>query len=244
MKGKKVLTSGITSQKLGRVFVAATNKGGAGKSTTIACLSLWWHQAGYNVALLDGDPNQTLTRWHSKGNALSQLPLVSETNEDLVVEAIERMAATNDLVMVDCPGFASTLTLFVLSSADFVIIPAMCDEANVFEAQRMRRMIQNAARLTRRRIPSRTLLSRVKRSSVAEHSYRQLVDLEAEPLNSRLTDRSIFQEASFHGSAPVVLDPKGIAAKEVRSLAEELETLDWWGAGPPSRRNSTLNSDG
>ena len=235
-----MFNSEINAHRSGKIFVAATSKGGAGKSTTIACLSLWWHQAGYDVALLDGDPNKTLTRWHAKGNALSRMPLVSESNEELVVDAIGRLAAAHDLVMVDCPGFASQLTLFALGSADFVIIPAMSDEANVFEALRMRRMVENASRLTRRRIPSRTLLSRVKRSSVAEHSFRQLTALEAEPLVSRLTDRSIFQEATFHGSAPVMLEPKGAAAREVEALARELETLDWWRLAPISPRKATV----
>lgn len=37
----------------GRVLVAASIKGGAGKSTLVACLAVHWLQAGKRVALLD-----------------------------------------------------------------------------------------------------------------------------------------------------------------------------------------------
>jgi chromosome partitioning protein len=133
---------------------------------------------------------------------------------------------------VDCPGFGSQVTVFAIGTADLVLIPSMTDEANVFEALRMRRIVESASRLTRRKIPSRTLLTRVKRAGVAEHSHRQLIALEAEPLESRLSDRSIFQEATFHGSSPVILEPSGAAAREVAGLARELESLEWW-AGIP-----------
>jgi Mrp family chromosome partitioning ATPase len=56
----------------GRVILAATAKGGAGKSTTIACLACWWQAAGRSIALVDADPNRTLTRWHAKGAALEE----------------------------------------------------------------------------------------------------------------------------------------------------------------------------
>jgi chromosome partitioning protein len=217
---------------LGKVLVAATGKGGAGKSTTIACLATWWHKAGLKVALVDADPNHTLTRWHQKGAALAEMPLATEAAEDRIVDVISTVAESHELVLVDCPGFGSQVSVFAIGTADLVLIPSMTDEANIFEALRMRRMVDSASRLTRRKIPSRTLLTRVKRAGVAEHSHRQLVALEAQPLESRLSDRSIFQEATFHGSSPVILEPAGPAAREVAALARELESLDWWGGMP------------
>lgn len=217
---------------LQRVLVAATGKGGAGKSTTIACLATWWHQAGLKVALVDGDPNQTLTRWHQKGAALAQMPLATEAAEDRIIDVISALAEAHELVLVDCPGFGSQVSVFAIGAADLVLIPAMTDEANIFEALRMRRVVESASRLTRRKIPSRTFLTRVKRARVAEHSHRQLTALDAAPLESRLSDRSIFQEATFHGTSPVILEPAGAAAREVAALAGELELLDWWGGMP------------
>ena len=51
----------------GKVLVAASIKGGVGKSTLVSCLAIYWMQAGKSVGLIDTDPNKTLTRWHEKG---------------------------------------------------------------------------------------------------------------------------------------------------------------------------------
>lgn len=206
----------------GRVILAATAKGGAGKSTTIACLASWWHAAGRGVALVDADPNRTLTRWHAKGAALGAMPLVTEAHEDRIAEAIAGLAAAHELVLVDCPGFNGQVTLFAVGAADCVLIPCMTDEANVFEALRMRRLVENVAKLANRPIPAHALLTRVKRAAVVAHSRAQLESLQARPLASFLSDRAVFQEASFHGSSPVALEPRGQATREIAALAAEV----------------------
>ena len=206
----------------GRVILAATAKGGAGKSTTIACLACWWQAAGRSIALVDADPNRTLTRWHAKGAALGAVPLVSEAHEERIVDAIDGLTAAHELVLVDCPGFNGQVTLFAVGTADCVLIPCMTDEANVFEALRMGKLVDNVAKLANRPIPSYALLTRVKRASVAAHSRAQLETLQARPLTSFLSDRAVFQESSFHGSSPVALEPRGQATREIKALAAEV----------------------
>jgi len=210
---------------IGKVLVAATAKGGAGKSTTIACLAVYWHNAGRKVALLDADPNRTLTRWHSKGNVLSKMTLRTELDEDAIIPTIGELARGSDLVLVDCAGFGNQAMVFAIGAADLVLIPSMTDEANVFEAARTCKIVESAAQLTRRAIPARTLLCRVKRSAVATHARAQLVALNTNPLTAQLTDRVLFQEATFHGASPTVLAPSSAAAAEVALLARELEWL-------------------
>ena len=208
-----------------KVLVAATAKGGAGKSTAIACLAVHWHKAGRRVALLDADPNRTLTRWHAKGDVLSQMRLRTELDEHAIIGAIGELAEHHDLVLVDCAGFGNQAMVFAIGAADLVLIPAMTDEANVFEAARAHKLVASAAQLTRRAIAAHTFLSRAKRSAIATHARDQLVALKTDPLTAQLTDRVIFQEATFHGSSPTALAPSSTAAQEVALLAHELEWL-------------------
>src|SRR6266849_3577827 len=184
---------------IAKVLVAATAKGGAGQSTTIACLAVYWHKVGRKVALLDADPNRTLTRWHGKGAVLSEMTLRTEIDEHAIISTI--------------------------GAADLVVIPAMTDEANVFEAARTFRIVESASQLTRRTIPAHTFLCRVKRSAVATHAREQLTALKTNPLTAQLSDRVLFQEATFHGASPTVLAPSSTAAAEVALLAREVEWL-------------------
>src|SRR5216684_1874675 len=222
-------------EAVGKILVAATGKGGAGKSTTVACLAVFWHKAGRKVALIDCDPNQTLTRWHAKGNVLSEMTLRTELDEHAIISTIGELARASDLVLVDCAGFGNQAMIFAIGAADLVLIPAMTDEANVFEAARTYRIVESASQLTRRTIPAHTFLCRVKRSAVATHAREQLTALKTNPLTAQLSDRVLFQEATFHGASPTVLAPSSTAAAEVALLARELE----WLLRMPSTRATT-----
>jgi cellulose biosynthesis protein BcsQ len=129
----------------GKILVAATGKGGAGKSTTVACLATFWHRAGRKVALIDCDPNQTLTRWHAKRNVLSEMTLRTELDEHAIIPTIAEMASNHDVVLVDCAGFGNQAMVFAIGAADLVLIPVMTDEANVFEALRTFKIVESAS---------------------------------------------------------------------------------------------------
>lgn len=224
------------AQRPGKIIVAATAKGGAGKSTMVACLATHWQTGGKAVALIDADPNETLTRWHGKRGALSQATLRTEHNEHAVIPAIRDLARDHDVVLVDCAGFGNQCMVFAIGAADLVLIPVMTDEANVFEAVRARRIVESAAALIDRPIMARSVLSRVKRAAVAEHARAELVGLETPPLAAQLSDRVLFQEATFHGSSPTALAPGSPAARDVVRLAEEIEGLLW--ARAPARETA------
>ena len=48
---------------MGHAITFAQQKGGSGKTTVLAHLAAAWAEAGRTVALIDLDPQQSLTRW-------------------------------------------------------------------------------------------------------------------------------------------------------------------------------------
>jgi len=209
----------------GKALVVASTKGGAGKTTMIVCLAVHWLREGRSVALLDVDPNQTLSRWHSKGMLLSGATLRTTSDEVEIVGQVAELVDSHEIVLVDCPGFGNQSMVFAIGGADLVLIPSMADEASVFEALRVRKLVESAAALTKRVIPARTVLSRVKRAAIVDHTWNQLNELETNPLSSRPGDRTVFQESSYHGASPIELTPKSAAASEIEALAKEIEPL-------------------
>ena len=93
----------------GSVMVVATSKGGAGKSTLVACLATLWHDRGRQVNLVDADPNQTLSRWHAKGGVLSRLPIFKEADETELIRCIGDAAKVSEVTVVDCPGVGNQI---------------------------------------------------------------------------------------------------------------------------------------
>ncbi len=71
------------------VFVSP--KGGAGK-TTAALLLASQLASSYDVTLIDADPNRPIKAWASGGNTPKRLSVVSDVDEDNIIERIEEAA--------------------------------------------------------------------------------------------------------------------------------------------------------
>ena len=129
----------------GRVVVLGNEKGGTGKSTTAMHLIVALLRGGKSVASVDLDGHQgTLTRYienrrkfvEGEGRRL-QLPehrriagretaatgLPGATGRAEADALIDRLAATHDHVVLDCPGTDHPLARHAISRADILITP-------------------------------------------------------------------------------------------------------------------------
>ena len=50
---------------MGKVIAFSNQKGGSGKSTLSANVAVLWSNSGYKVAVIDADPQKSLTYWMS-----------------------------------------------------------------------------------------------------------------------------------------------------------------------------------
>ena len=72
---------------------------------------------------------------------------------------------------------------------------------------------------------------------MANHAREQLAKLGLPVLHAQFNDRVAFQEASFFGTAPSVLQPSGEASRDIAEVGEELDGLLWSSA--TSRRKGS-----
>lgn len=207
------------------ILVVATSKGGTGKTTLGVSLAAYWRDNGRKIAILDTDPNQAMMRWASKGaDGFRDIPVQACSDEHAIIENVGELGADKDLVIVDTAGFGNQAMIYAVGVADLVLVPVMADEASLLEAAKMKKVIDSASTLTRREITFRTVLNRVKRmTTVVRHTERNLEQLGLRPASTRVGDRVVFQEASYHGDSPLNLSPNSPAGVEIRKLARELE---------------------
>src|ERR1035441_4433794 len=83
-------------------------KGGAGKTTSAFLLSTALAKL-YDVTLIDADPNHPVQTWATGGNTPPRLRIVSEANEDTIIQRIEDAATKTPFVVVDLEGTASKI---------------------------------------------------------------------------------------------------------------------------------------
>lgn len=170
-------------------------KGGAGKTTSAFLLSTALAKL-YDVTVIDADPNHPIKTWASGGNAPPQLSIVSDVNEDTIIERIEDAAATTTFVVVDLEGTASKIVLMAISQADFVIIPTQGSQLDANEASRAIRVVLQSQKMTKTVMPYAVLLTRTNptiRTRTQAHIQNGLIGAGVPVFETELNERDAFR---------------------------------------------------
>jgi chromosome partitioning protein len=203
---------------MGFVITFAQQKGGAGKTTLVAHLAAAWAEAGRSVALIDLDPQQSLTRW-AKLRADPAIAVL-ESKDYRAGADIKSAKRAHDFVLVDCPGAASSLLENAIRESDLVIAPC---QPSVMDVWALESVIATAGRLKR---PLRVLLNRMPpRLGTLEEVLAALGPSRALLLASQLGNRNAFSKAMLDGRTAPELGARATAAAEIYGLRAELGAL-------------------
>lgn len=105
------------------VIVVANQKGGAGKTTLTAHLAVAAEKAGLQTALIDFDPQGSLTAWWNSRQ--SQLPDLIETKLAGFASKLSSLGAAGyDVVFVDTPPAITDAIKDIVEQATFVLVPS------------------------------------------------------------------------------------------------------------------------
>src|SRR3954470_16737792 len=122
----------------GRIYTVAQQKGGAGKTTLAAHLAIAWSEAGLRVAVVDIDPQGSLTRWfQTRKDQLNGKTGIGHTQITgwRPQQAAERLALENDVVVIDSPPHAETEARIAVRSAHLVIVPVQPSQMDMWATQ-------------------------------------------------------------------------------------------------------------
>jgi chromosome partitioning protein len=190
-------------------------KGGAGKTTSAFLLSTALAKL-YDVTIIDADPNHPIQTWAGGGNTPARLSIVSDVDEDTIIERIEDAASKTPFVIVDLEGTASKIVVYAISQADLVIIPTQGSQLDANEASRAIRVVLQSQKMTKTATPYSVLLTRTSpmiRARGLVHIQKGLIDAGIPVLQTELNERDAFK-AVF--SFQQTLD--GLSAADVPNL--------------------------
>lgn len=205
------------------VLAIANTKGGASKTTLTVCLADHWRIQGRRVVCLDTDPNQMLHAW--LGNAPFEGVTVEVVAEDDVVDVAVRASAEADIVIIDVAGALTGAVLYAAGVSDAVVIPAKASRTDALEAARTLHIVENAAKMTRRRIPAKALLTQVNpRAQVTAHVREQLRAFSVPVMDAMMPNRTIYAIANVQRSSPVGMGDEA-ARGDIAAIAGEIARL-------------------
>lgn len=175
------------------VFISP--KGGAGKTTAALILACELARAT-DVTILDADPNRPIAAWASGGNVPTRLNVVSDVDEDNIIDAIEEASTRTPFVIVDLEGTAAKIVLMAASQADLVIIPTQGSQLDAEQAGRAIKAVRDTQKMTGRATPYVVLLTRTNpliRTRTMTHIAATFASAGIQALENELHEREAFR---------------------------------------------------
>ena len=204
----------------GIIIAVAQQKGGAGKTTFTAHLAAAWTKAGHKVALVDVDPQGSLTAWGalraSQGDRWPAIPV--ETASGWRADTVAgKLAARYDLVLVDTPPHGEIDTRSVVRAARLVVVPVQPTPLDVWATKPTLALAaaeNRAVLVVLNRVPPRATMTEAMRAQI----LAQGAGLAKAALGSRVAFASAFGE----GATAIELSPGSRAALETAAVAREV----------------------
>ena len=200
------------------VIAVAQRKGGTGKTTLAANLAAAM-AAGYRVALLDIDPQGSLTRWHDlrlAGGGAAPLTFSNVAGWRLTAE-LDRLKRAHDIVIVDSPPQIDTEAKLAVRGATLVLIPVQPSPPDVWAAEGTLKLAAEERR------PVAIVLNRVPASPRQKDAVAaELAVREIPLLRTTIGNRTAFVDAFAAGLGVSESAPRSSAAQEIRALVAEI----------------------
>jgi chromosome partitioning protein len=203
------------------VITVAQQKGGAGKTTLAAHLAVAFTAMKKSVAVVDIDPQQSLTAWYrlreaQLGDAGAGV-LASQIKGWRTKNEVDRLARDHDIVLIDSPPHMETEAKIAVRAAGLVVVPVQPSPMDLWATQ----PTLDLARAER--VPVLIVLNRVPpRGTLAETMIQAIGELGVPVAKTRIGNRIVYASALSEGRAVGEVQPRSKAAKEIAALAKEI----------------------
>lgn len=201
-----------------RIFTVAQQKGGAGKTSLAAHLAVAWAQAGHSMAVLDIDPQASLSAWFGERTGDANIALTVEIAAGWRTAArVKELARGCDIVLIDTPPHSETEARVAIRAADLVVVPLQPSPMDLWATRPTLAMVEQENRrslLVWNRVPARARLTATLEAKVAE--------LGVAVADSRIGNRVALAESLVAGQGITEFAPSSAAAREISALAKDL----------------------
>lgn len=204
-------------------ITTAHQKGGVGKSTLALNLYGYFVKSGLNVAIVDIDPQGTITQYSDFLEA-GKLHLIKR-NDFSTFEELAQKTKEFDVVVIDTPPYLTNELEEVLKITNFLIIPC---KASLFDALAIRQtvaFIEDFKKRHKREFISTVVLTMVISGASLQGQIRDVLKQYNMPVLTTEIGNRVAYAKSLLLSGSVIDDDSGKARTEIENLATEILSL-------------------
>ncbi len=208
---------------MGQVITIAQQKGGAGKTMLAANLAVCLAAGGAKVALLDIDPQKSLSKWGElrAARAKPALPLaISDSAGWRLAAALEKAKKEFDFVLIDSAPQVDTEARQAVRAADLVLVPMQPSPPDLWAAEGTLALAASEKR------PIRLVLNRAPVSGRLRSMIEaQIVERHLTILPTALGNRAGYALAFAVGLGVIEAAPRSIGSAEMWAVLADIRAV-------------------
>ena len=206
---------------MGKIISFSNQKGGTGKTTLAANLAVLWSNSEYKVAVLDADPQKSITSWAEArkkyyGESDIGIDLLSY-NTHSFQDDLQRVKKTYNFIIIDSPPAITFETIQIVKNSDKVIVPVQPSPVDLFATIPFLNVTKKE-----RKNPMIILNRVLPRARLTEAMIMRLRYAGSKIARSRISSRVIYAETFTVGRGVVDISITSDTSKEIIKMGDEI----------------------
>ena len=203
-----------------KIIAFLNGKGGVGKTTVTICVATCLARMGFKVAVVDTDPQGSVSNWYDAETCLFD---VIEASTEKEIYSIPRLLVNYEYVVIDGAATVSAISAAAAMVADAVIIPVTASPLDFSACTAVLDIIEARSRL--KPITARFLVTkRVTHATMNKTLYDAIQETGIERLRTGTAHRQSYVKSLIAGGT-IYDTTDGTAKGEIDVLTKEILRL-------------------